>query len=134
MNPLKKTWKLITSAIAGILATAGKDNPEAGVKVGHIPLKERFKKTTPFCAHCGMAFKEHRGGVLHLPEGDSDTIKRHIQQCPENPLVQRLAAAVEALRKIECRTNDLSLYHPSDSFALKKIHHIAQTAYRATQE
>ena len=43
----------------------------------------------------------------------------------------KLEAATNALRQIECRTNDLTLFHHCDRRRANKIHQIAQDAYRA---
>ena len=106
---IKKTIKFVRSLICGCLSTAtSRDIPDAGVKLS--PL-EKFTRTTPCCSYCLKAFNEHRGGITAISKDERAIIQEHVQHCPENPLVQKLEAAAEALREIKiitCRSNYLN--------------------------
>jgi hypothetical protein len=75
-----------------------------------------------------------------LPETTA-LVMEHVSHCPANPLVQKLDAAAEALRRIECLTHetanlrDLEVVSHKDEIMLSvATHKIAQEAWRATQE
>jgi hypothetical protein len=130
MNMLKRIRKAIASSATGCLATAtSRDIPEAGVKVERkSSLKDRFTRTTPCCSYCLMEFKGHMGGVKAVPADQYALIQHHVQHCPSNPLVQRLEAATDAFRKIECKTNGRMNLLTTE---IRSIHATAQIGWRA---
>jgi hypothetical protein len=77
-----------------------------------------------------MEFKGHMGGVKAVPADQYALIQHHIQHCPSNPLVQKLDAAADALRQIECLTNETECVM---AHHVTKIHKLAQNGYRATK-
>lgn len=103
-----------------------KDSTESGCDMGNArSIKDRFTRTTPFCAHCLMVFPAHIGGVTELPTADAADIMRHTQQCPKNPLVKKLEAATEALRKVSCLIHST----PTES-EIKRAYGISLDAWR----
>jgi hypothetical protein len=97
-----KTKKLIASAFSGFLATAGKGNKDAGVKVGNE-------------VHCSDV-----SGSL-LGQAFAEGYREDLLACEK-----KLEAAADALRQIECELNDYK-----DNKFHGKIHKIAQDAWRA---
>ena len=119
--------KALNSLMSGCVKSATSvDMPAEGVKVEHeSPLKRRFRTTTPVCVYCLKEFLPHKGGVRDISKNRQALISRHVQQCPENPLVMKLEAAAEALRQIEC------LLHGLPAWQMQKAHKLAQAGWRA---
>ncbi len=99
----KNTWKAVTSFIGGFLATLKSTGTPERAKPKKLSSSEKFTRTTPVCSYCLMQFKDHVGGVRAIPNIQHNIIQHHVQHCPSNPLVQKLEAAADALRQIECK-------------------------------
>jgi len=56
-------------------------------------------KTTPVCAYCGKKWPKHKGDVKDIPIDIADEIKKHIQECPENPLAKKVGQLKSLLSK-----------------------------------
>ena len=46
-------------------------------------------KTTPVCAYCGKLWPKHKGGTKDIPNEVAEEVKKHVQVCEKNPLVQK---------------------------------------------
>jgi len=104
MNRLKKTMDYLSSiAKDGFLKPFAKNNPDAGVKIE--PLKR----------------------VFSVPISEWNRLVDE-----KMALKSQLAAAAEALRKIECITNENKYIYVDEVW--ESMHEIAQDAWRATQK
>lgn len=49
------------------------------------------KKTIPVCTYCGKRWPENPGGRKEIPEDVLESVKEHMERCPDNPFVQKVA-------------------------------------------
>ena len=63
-------------------------------------------KTTPVCAYCGKLWPKHKGYAKDIPADVTDAVKRHVQECTENPLVQKVKRLEDEKANWICRHKD----------------------------
>jgi len=57
-------------------------------------------KTTPVCAYCGKLWPKHKGGTKDIPSDIAEDVRNHVQECPQNPLVKKIAELKDVINSI----------------------------------
>ena len=78
-------------------------------------------KTTPVCAYCGKLWPKHKGYAKDIPADVTDAVKRHVQECTENPLVQKVKRLEDEKANWICRHKDKAVKLQTAQAEVKRL-------------